>query len=102
MPDRQSPKTALVTGANRGIGFEIARQLASHGIRVLAGVRSAEKAAEAGAEFSKAGVSVTPVVLDVADAARVPEALAEHRAATWRDRCAREQCGHPDRRPGRV
>ncbi len=70
-------RKALVTGANRGIGFEIARLLALEGVKVLAGVRSEEKAEATGAAFANLGVDVTPLVLDVAEVARLPATLAE-------------------------
>jgi NAD(P)-dependent dehydrogenase (short-subunit alcohol dehydrogenase family) len=41
-------KTALVTGANRGIGLETARQLAEKGLDVIATVRSLSQAAVTG------------------------------------------------------
>lgn len=77
MPDLKLKKTALVTGANRGVGFAIARQLAKLGISVLAGVRNEAKAAAAKAAFAKLGVEVEPVILDVADAAALPSVLAD-------------------------
>ncbi|MFT3730092.1 MAG: SDR family NAD(P)-dependent oxidoreductase [Hyphomicrobium sp.] len=70
-------KLALVTGANRGIGFAIANGLAAKGMRVLAGVRSEETAAQVRADFKKAGVDAVPVILDVANAAAIPARLAD-------------------------
>ncbi len=55
-------KTALVTGATQGIGFEIARLLASHGAKVfVAGSRDIEKCKKACLEISEA----LPVVADL-------------------------------------
>ena len=59
-------KLALVSGANRGIGLEVARSLARDGYRVLAGTRSLDAMGDTG------GLDITPVELDVAD----PESIA--------------------------
>ncbi|KAL1204381.1 Short-chain dehydrogenase/reductase 2b [Cardamine amara subsp. amara] len=47
MTEKTTPRYAVVTGANRGIGFEICRQLASKGIRVILTSRDEKKGLEA-------------------------------------------------------
>lgn len=64
----------LVTGANKGIGREIAGQLAALGHTVVVGARSAEHGEQAAAELRAAGADATSVVLDVTDAASVAAA----------------------------
>lgn len=60
-------KIALITGANRGIGFETARQLAKQGIKVLLGARSEEKGLEAESTLKNEGLDVEYIKLDVDD-----------------------------------
>lgn len=64
----QNKKIALITGANRGIGFETARQLGQQGIKVLLAARSLEKAAEAAETLKGENLDVEPILLDVDDA----------------------------------
>src|SRR3569832_1374902 len=59
------PSTYLVTGANRGIGLEFARQLTFRGDRVIATARDPEKATD----LKGTGATVWP--LDVTDAASI-------------------------------
>ena len=75
MPDN-SVQLALVTGANRGIGFEVCRQLASRGFLVLLTARNSEKARAAADTLSSVG-HVEPVVLDVANAHSIIKAASE-------------------------
>jgi NAD(P)-dependent dehydrogenase (short-subunit alcohol dehydrogenase family) len=62
-------KVALVTGGNKGIGLETARQLGKLGITVLIGVRDESKGAAAVAELKKDSVEARAVKLDMDNAA---------------------------------
>ncbi|MBH5323045.1 oxidoreductase [Aurantiacibacter sediminis] len=82
---KQSPKTAIVTGANTGIGFEIARHLARVGAKVLLACRNEEKAQDAidriGAEYPMAKLDFLPLDLNDLDSihAAAEQAKAEKR-----------------------
>jgi len=66
-------KTALITGANSGIGYQAALELARHGAHVLLGCRNAAKGADALARLLAAvpGAKAEVVELDVASLASV-------------------------------
>ncbi len=74
---RFAGRTALVTGASRGLGRAIAIELGAAGARVHVGFRAqAEAAAETCAEILAAGGSATPCQLDQASPTSVDEAMA--------------------------
>ncbi|MBN4067212.1 SDR family NAD(P)-dependent oxidoreductase [Simkania negevensis] len=58
-------RTALVTGGNRGIGFEACRQLAYKGIQVFLGSRDMSAGEKAAMELKNSDGEVIPVQLDV-------------------------------------
>ena len=62
---------AVVTGANRGIGREVARQLAQAGHLVVLGSRDSARGQRAARDLDPTGRQVVPVQLDVADAASI-------------------------------
>jgi NAD(P)-dependent dehydrogenase (short-subunit alcohol dehydrogenase family) len=58
-------KIAIVTGANRGIGFEVCRQLAALGIKVVLTARDENKGREAARKLQNEGLDIEFYQLDV-------------------------------------
>ena len=58
---------ALITGANKGIGLEIARQLGKQGITVIIGARDPQKGAEAVSQLKAEGIDAHTVKLEVSN-----------------------------------
>src|SRR4051812_4293770 len=65
MSANETPRIALITGGNRGIGFETAKQLAARGFRTVIAARDETKAKQAAEEIVAAGGKATFLALDV-------------------------------------
>jgi NAD(P)-dependent dehydrogenase (short-subunit alcohol dehydrogenase family) len=71
-------RIALVTGANRGIGFEVARELARQGFTVFIGARDAAAGRAAAEKLHSEGSSgITALEIDIADAESIRRAAEE-------------------------
>jgi NAD(P)-dependent dehydrogenase (short-subunit alcohol dehydrogenase family) len=73
-------KVALITGANKGIGFEVARQLGAEGITVLVGARNPQLGEAASAKLKAAGADAYFIELDVTKPDTIAKAAEQIRA----------------------
>lgn len=72
-----SSKIALITGANKGIGFETARQLAQQSMRVLIGARDEARGGAAVEKLRKDGLDARAITIDVTNPASIAAAAEE-------------------------
>jgi NAD(P)-dependent dehydrogenase (short-subunit alcohol dehydrogenase family) len=73
---KDNNKVALITGANKGIGYEVARQLGEQGIHVLVGARDESRGKAATQRLQTQNITATYLPLDVTDAESIKEAVA--------------------------
>ena len=73
-------RIALITGANKGIGFEVVRQLARKDFHVYLGARD-EKAGRAAAEKLRGDGEITFIEIDIANADSIKRATKEFSTA---------------------
>lgn len=91
MSKRLADKVAVVTGASKGIGAAIAKQLASEGASVVVNYSSSKEGADVVAEIKKEGGKAVAVQADVAKKADVERLFAESKKAFGKARYSRQQ-----------
>ena len=74
-------RIALVTGANQGVGFQVAKELVAHGLTVFVGARVLERGEAAAKEI---GAGAIALQLDVTDRASIEAAAARIRQEVGR------------------
>jgi NAD(P)-dependent dehydrogenase (short-subunit alcohol dehydrogenase family) len=77
-------RIALITGANKGIGLETARQLGKQGLTVLVGARDETRGTAAAKELRKDGIDAHGVVIDVNSSDSIENAAASVEREHWR------------------
>lgn len=92
-------RTALVTGANRGIGLAIARQLAELGNPVFLGSRDRKAGEEAAESLRHLGLDAAPVRLDLTDADSIDGAVQEIESSGRRVEILVNNAGVLDEKP---
>ncbi|MCC5640523.1 SDR family oxidoreductase [Nostoc sp. CHAB 5844] len=70
-------KIALITGANKGIGLEMSRQLAQHGLTVIIAGRNLQAAQEAATTLKKEGLQAEAIALDINNSTQIQAAVQE-------------------------
>jgi NAD(P)-dependent dehydrogenase (short-subunit alcohol dehydrogenase family) len=68
-------KIALITGANRGLGFEIARQLGNKGMTVIIGARDEKNGTDAAEKLNQQGITAHFVQLDITKSESITAAV---------------------------
>ena len=73
------PKLAIVTGANRGMGFETCRQLGRRGYKVILAARDRNAGMEAAKKLQSESLDVEPVQLDLTRTDQIAEVVMKAR-----------------------
>lgn len=92
-------RITLVTGANQGVGLQVARELVANGDTVLLGSRNFERGAAAAAEI---GPGAIPIQIDVTDLASIAAAAERVRTEFGRLDLLVNNAGISNNRPGPV
>lgn len=74
---KSNGNVALITGANKGLGFEMSRQLAQQGFTVLIAARKLQAAEEAATTLQNEGLKAAAIALDVNDSTQIQTAAQE-------------------------
>jgi NAD(P)-dependent dehydrogenase (short-subunit alcohol dehydrogenase family) len=67
-------KIAFITGANRGLGFEIGRQLGKLKMKVLLGARNEKRGQEAAIQLTSEGIDAEYIPIDITDNKSITDA----------------------------
>lgn len=70
-------KVALITGANKGLGLEMGRQLGQHGLTTLIAARNLQAAEAAATTLQKEGLKAEAIALDVNNSNQIQSAVQE-------------------------
>jgi NAD(P)-dependent dehydrogenase (short-subunit alcohol dehydrogenase family) len=100
MAQTHKGKLALITGANKGIGFEVARQLGTEGITVLVGARDPQLGESAAAKLRAGGADAHFLELDVTKPETIAKAAEQIRAQYGKLDILVNNAGVVDKRDG--
>ena len=92
-------RVALVTGANQGVGLQVAKELVAHGLTVLVGSRNFERGEAAAKEIGPGAIALQ---LDVTDRVFDRRRGGAHPQGARPPRLARQQRGYLEYEKGRL